>query len=315
MSTVSDFTRKWWVQAATPVLNKRPRNKAIIGAIYNLAEVKGYSTEGLNILLKQLSPRKSKVNKEEIAYYDNSYKYAHDKLTRTNPGRFLKKVFPEADDKSVEGFSTYYSSEIAVDSSDYILSIGTTREEFKNAFVNYVRGKPFDRDYNTTKCIFDSCMRGSFSSLGCHPAEVYASGDFEVVTVLNKRGKTRARCVVRIKQFNGEPCYNQGYIYASDALSADMITEYLQSKGAIHEEWNEARILNIRLDKLRIVCPYIDNNRYVMMLDNEYNVIFNKPPRSYTWNFNSTSGWVGNISVCDKLRTYVPNKKGCRNYH
>ena len=88
-----DLTSKWWVQAATPVINKRPNNKKIIDAIFNAANIMGVNTDGLKEYLKQLAPRKSKIVDKNISYYDNSYKYANERLTAVSSGKFLKNFF------------------------------------------------------------------------------------------------------------------------------------------------------------------------------------------------------------------------------
>lgn len=290
-----DLASRWWVQAATPELNKRTRNKPILNAVYQAAGMLGQDTTGLDVYLKQLSPRKSKSDPESLSFYDNSYKYANDRLTKVGPGRFLKKLLPNATDNLVEGFTIWWKENIAFDPNDYKLVVGTTREDFKKAFNNYRRTSSMTY-INYRKSISDSCMRYAFPRLPCHPSEAYASGDFEVVTVKDKRGKTRARCVVRVKLLDGSPCYVAGMVYASDNHSAELIEDHLCSREAVqgYKEnfWHEARLLKIDVTRGDgFVCPYVDGNRYVTRLDDEF-VILVKEGGNYTEAANNTSGYV-----------------------
>lgn len=268
-----EMAKRWWVQAATPEINKRVQDKKITDALLNAADLMGVDKTGLLKYLKQLSPRKSKRDPENVAYFGNSYKYDRDVLTPIQPGRFFKTVFPSADDNLTEAFTLFWKNNIAFDSSDYVLSIGTTREDFKSSFVRIKNCHNID--YNYFKSISDSCMRYTFDRLVAHPAEVYASGDFEVVTVKNKKGVTRARCLVRIKNRDGSDCYIYNKIYACDNHSGHMIRNYILSKtGALEcydcddEEfgsWHGARLLKIAQEPDEYICPYVDNARYVLL--------------------------------------------------
>ena len=293
-----ELAHKWWVQAATPTLTRKPKNKKIIDAIYTAAELEGQSVENLDKLLKQMSPRKSKRDAECVAYYDNSYKYENDRLTYVAAGRFLKKVLPNASDKMVEAFTMFWQNNIAFSQDDYILSIGTTREDFKTAFTNYYNARGFTiGGYN--KAISDSCMRYGFDGLGVHPAEAYASGDFEVVVVKSKTGRTRARSVVRIKDLDGNNLYDWIYIYAADNHSAQMIRNHFTSMdGKRNEDWHGAKLLNLKSLNLSSdykICPYVDFNRYVLSYDKNYNILVGYDylnRMGLTEILNNTSGYV-----------------------
>jgi hypothetical protein len=72
------MAEKWWVDMApkgSVKLSKRPNNKVILNAIWNVADILKVDTSGLDKLLKQFSVRKSKVDPENAAYYQNSYKF------------------------------------------------------------------------------------------------------------------------------------------------------------------------------------------------------------------------------------------------
>lgn len=268
-----EMAKRWWVNAATPELTRNVRNKKIVDALYNAADIMGVDTTGLDKHLKQVLPRKSKRDAENVAYFQNSYKYANDRLTPISSGRFFKTLFPEASDKMTEAFTLFWRDNISFDKEDYKLVISKTRQDFKDAFTKYQNTSSVD--CNDFKSISDSCMRYDFDSLTAHPSEVYASGDFEVTTIKSKKGKTRARCVVRVKTEAGNPCYIHGDIYASNNHSGYMIKEYLSSKEGVHMKysdcWHGAKLLALQigsrdsLGEVSYICPYIDYARYVLL--------------------------------------------------
>jgi hypothetical protein len=301
---------KWWVDMAPKgsfKLNKRPDNKNILNAIHNVAELLQVDKDNLETLLKQFSIRKSKVDPENAAYYQNSYKYREERLTPIAPGRLIKVLFPSAPDKMVEAFTIFWKENIAFDPTDYVFSIGKTQQDYVDAFTKYRRGS-YGSFY---KSISDSCMRYEFSGLSIHPAAVYATEDFELLTVKDKKGKTRARCVVRIKMEDGSDCYHANSIYAADPHSAEIIKNHILSKTPYktywedfngHWNWTGARILkisaNIERDNETYLCPYIDGNRYVLLhKDGEHLVLsydtYKRDSKiEYPGNVNSTSGFV-----------------------
>jgi len=311
----NDLASKWWSNFGDkPDLTRRAKNKPIVDAVFNVADMIGHNTNGLKQYLKMILPRKSKVDGEQVSIYENSYKYSLDRTLRMDPGRFIKRIFPSCPDKVVEAFAIWYKNNIAFDSGDYKLVIGTTREDFKNAFVNHrhTSGLTFE---NYQKSISDSCMRYSFDGVGCHPSEAYASGDFEVVTVKDRKGKTRARCVVRVKLLDDTPCYVHGYIYADNDHSAGLIQTHLESKSATPPErcdfWHEARLLNIRIKDHGAnyaICPYVDGNRYVARYSEDHLILINDDKSNgCEYNFNGTCGYVR--LTTDSRSFYIPKKK------
>ena len=320
MSTnFEEMAKRWWVNAATPELTKRVRNKKIVDALYNAADMLGVDKAGLDKYLKQTLPRKSKNDPNNVAYFGNSYKYDHDRLTPISCGRFFKTIFPEASDVMTEAFTLFWRDNISFDISDYKLVIGNTREDFKEAFTNHNRTSSVNYDYY--KSISDSCMRYSFDSLAAHPSEVYASGDFEVVTIKSKRGKTKARCVVRIKAEDGSPCYSHGMIYACDNHSGGLIKEYLDSKGGrkMHQtcEWHGANLLKIEDSPVDgyntqfFICPYIDNARYILLSADYLKVVSDEyvDLNDKRYVSNSTSGGVCFNMKSDRDRYELVEKK------
>jgi len=279
----AELCNKWVVMDTHPELTRKPKNNKILNAIYIAGDMMGVDHKGLFEYLKRLAPRKSKTDGEKVAYFDNSYKYAGELLTTTSPGKFLKKVIPGVDDKIAEAFAIFWQNNVAFDPDDFIIHIGDTKEDFKEAFTNYrtAKGLTYDRQ---VKSISDSCMRHNFDSMISHPAETYASGDFFVVSVKDSNGKTRARAVVSNKTRNsrGEETYKgmfYNYIYAADDHSVSLIRSELGKLGAVFlsdnnfNGWNYLRLLAVKEilndywneDHKHYIAPYIDGVRCCLL--------------------------------------------------
>ncbi len=300
---MQDFTyethvEKWWNVDSFPLTVKK-RNKKIKDALITAGEMCGVDRPSIDKMLQQYVPTKATVE-DRVSFYENAVKYQADRRTITTPGRFLKRMYPTAPDKMLEAFSLFWKHQVDFESDDYVLSIGTTRQDFKDAFTKIKTCSSVD--YDLYKSISDSCMRYAFSSLEAHPSEVYASGDFEVVTVKSKKGQTKARCVVMIKTLDGKPCYRRGAIYASDNYSGMMVLDHLKGMMSDADEnlweesdcWHGAKLLKIAQYDSNYICPYIDNNRYVLM-DGDYLRVsgsdyIRKHDKEYPT--NNTSGYV-----------------------
>jgi len=269
--TYEGYVQKWWNADAFPLTIKK-RNKRVKDALITAGELCGVERNHIDKMLQQYVPIKAVSTEDRVSFYESAAKYQADRRTITTPGRFLKRMYPTAPDKLLEAFSLFWKHHIDFESDDYILSIGTTCEDFKKAFTKIKSASSVDT--LLYKSISDSCMRYAFTSLPCHPSEVYASGDFEVVTVKSKLGKTKARCVVMIKDMEGKPCYRRGAIYTCDNYAGNLILEHLVSKMSQddvdfwhdkNDHWHGARLLKIQNPTDYYVCPYVDFNRHVLM--------------------------------------------------
>lgn len=133
-------------------------------------------------------------------------------------------------------------------------------------------------------------MRYAFDLLSDHPSVVYASGDFKVIAVRSKSGKTRARAVVGYK----DGAYSLNRIYGSCNHSVEMFRKYLSDKPTFYG-WEGLNLLKIKATPSRgdcyFLCPFIDGYRYVRIYDENYLVIGLGDTGNYT-SGNSTSGCV-----------------------
>lgn len=294
MSHIESMIETWWksyhmmnADTVRPKLTKRVQNKKIVDAMLNAADMLGVNSVEVATLMKLMLPKKASTT-DDISFFNDYNKYNLGEIrhrTKTSPGKFFRKVFPSATDPLVEAFAAFYQTNVVFDPSDYILHIGDTKEDFKKSFRSYHRTRGnFQYEYNVAS-ISDSCMRYAFDRLTDHPSIVYASGDFRVIAVRSKSGKTRARAVVGYK----DGAYSLNRIYGSCNYSVQMIRDFLKDKEQF-DDWRDLKLLRIKSNgsNNNFLCPYIDNYRYVTIYDADYLII-----RSGTYDTsNSTNGQV-----------------------
>lgn len=314
MSHIESLIDTWWKpyhlfnEGPRPNLTKRVQNKPIIDPLLNAADMLGVDGALVTSLMKLYLPKKASDN-ESISYFPSYSKYALGMIkhrTKLSPGRFFLKVFPSAPNQLVEAFAAYYQSKVVFDPTDFILHVGNTKEDFRNAFTKYVRTRG-NFDYNDNSAsISDSCMRYAFDRLSDHPSVVYASGDFVVATVKNKSGKTRARAVLAVRENKeGIKEYERNRIYASCNHSKQMLLDYFQTIPMVGRGWSGFKLLCVEAyegDGKHFLCPFIDGNRYVSVYDDKHLVI----GCSDYEDCNSTSGVVG-FSQPDNEQRWVKN--------
>jgi hypothetical protein len=297
MSHLESVVEQWWKiwhmrneGQDRPNLTKRVNNKKIVDALLNAADILGKDKETLKTVLKLWLPKPA-TDLESISYFTDYNKYSLGLVkhrTKVSPGRFFLKLFPAAPNNLVEAFASYYQTQVIFDPSDYIIHIGDTKEDFKNAFTRYHKTRG-NFDYNGAASISDSCMRYKFATLSDHPSVVYASGDFKVITVRSKSGKTRARVVCGYR--GGK--YSSNRIYASCNHSKQLLLDKLKELKDADFSWGGLKLLKIkafdkptRVDK-QYLCPYIDYYREVSVLGEDHLVIGGSNTVG-----NQTSGYV-----------------------
>ena len=300
--TYADYLAAWWVPDYTPTLNKRNRNKSLVEQITQIGLKEGYPQDQITTALKIFMPRPSKTDISMLAVFPNSRKYMDDVASYGKPGKLIKRLYPNLSEKGCEGFSTWYKETFLAAALKMDLSVGQSREDFKKAFRNIIRcsghlGFSVPKTGLRIKSISDSCMRYAFPDLPCHPSEVYASGDFEVITV--KIGnKTAARCVVCIR--DGK--YRPGPIYSSSNLASVLIDDYLADKENFcnDQDWSKATFLEIPVrNGDYFVVPFVDYLRYVVWKDEKITLTFDGDA------YGNTSGVVYLPKVCKSPKTRV----------
>jgi hypothetical protein len=300
MSHIESLTDTWWKpyhmfnEGPRPKLTKRVQNKSIMDALLNAADMLGVDEALVTSLMKLYLPKKASDN-ESISYFPSYYKYNLGMIkhrTKVSPGRFFLKVFPSAPNQLVEAFAAHYQSKVVFDPTNYVLSVGNTKDDFRNAFTKYVKTRG-DFNYNDNSAsISDSCMRYPFNRLSDHPSVVYASGDFVVATVKNKAGKTRARAVLAVRENKkGVKEYIRQRIYGSCNHSKQMLLDYFRTIPMVNQSWSGFKLLRVEAYEgvwKDFLCPFIDDHRYVSVYNGKYLVIASS---SYE-DCNSTGGVV-----------------------
>ena len=211
--------------------------------------------------LRAFAPIRSKLSPGKISIYKDLGMRIQDRHTVMKPGRAFTAIFPEVEHKQVILFVDSFLQKFA--KRDLTLSVSQDRMDFKLA---YSGGQAPMENIDTTwtrKSSSSSCMRYDFDRLKCHPAEVYASGDFEVITVFDSDKRIAARCVVYVAHSTGVP--QAGPIYGVSEQAIDMVEHNLIERDAetLNPDWCGARLIAIPEDvhedpPTSFIGPYLD---------------------------------------------------------
>lgn len=151
-------------------------------------------------------------NDGTISYYNTQYDAYDDKRTSVKLGRYLRKFCTDKDDKEIGEICARYGYEFG----DSSLFFAKTREEIKNV---YEKGP-------------NSCMSGPASNFsigdGIHPAEAYASGDFEVAYITRDERITGRAVVIPSKKI-------WSCIYGDNTRMRPMLEELGYKEAERHE--------------------------------------------------------------------------------
>ena len=235
-------------------------------------------------LIHLLQPSVSRKNGPlQIAFYESLAKYEAERRTLTKPGKFFQKLFPNASGSDIESLVRKYK--LAYDLAQFRIHVGETREDFVNGTLEYELN---DRDFlecrfmpatgpkldSFFKPLNRSCMRGAFFTRAPHPVEVYASGDFQIVTAWDvATDKLAARCIVMVKR-DGIPLDTPVHapIYTQSDGASECIAAHLESMGAVNGhnggygdgegDWHGARLLKLEHSPGYVVFPYVDVSPY-----------------------------------------------------
>jgi len=211
--------------------------------------------------LRAFAPMVSKQYPGKISIYKDLGMRIQDRHTAMKPGRAFTAMFPEVDHKQVIMFVDSFLNSFA--KRDLTLSVSKEREEFNLAYSGAQAPMENIDTTWTRKSSASSCMRYDFEHLKCHPAEVYASGDFEIITVFDGDRRIAARCVVYVAHDSGVP--QAGPIYGVSEQALDMIDSHLIGRDAEirNPDWVGARLLAVPEDAdedppTSFIGPYLD---------------------------------------------------------
>lgn len=248
------------------------------------------------------------------------------------PGKAMKHLFPWKTDAEIESLVDSIRSELG----EKILSlhVGKSADQFKHAYTHNQARMENPRTTYTRKSLANSCMRYTtimhLDSEGDerHPAEAYASGEFDIVWVEDSKGNIAARCVVWTASEYPVPAP----IYGTCEESLDEIHKYLKSINADFDgDWEGANLKTIHHEDSGFIAPYLDleprllsHNGFVLTVDkngdidaSQYNGVLNGEE---TWGcdncgsrqFEGDSSYdVDNMTVCEDC---FENSNYCERY-
>ena len=197
-------------------------------------------------------PHISTEKPQELAYYQSVDKLIRGIETRTKPGRFLAKFFPNLTPDQIR----HYANDYLVATAPKQLHFASTQDEIIMA-IDEGPGESCQSRHS-----YDgnhSWYRGHI-----HPAATYASGDFEVLYITddNKPGEP-ARLAAETQRITARVICNAkdklaARIYGDHAKLAPLLTSagYEQTAGAL----SRCRLLHIRDENGSdsYIMPYVD---------------------------------------------------------
>lgn len=173
----------------------------------------------------------------------------------TTAGRFFRKIMPQLTDAELEKAVDHYNKQFK--KRDFTLVRGKDRKDFAHAYNSKQAEMLNPRTSCSRKSLANSCMRNMYIE-GMSPAEVFASGDFEILWLEDDKGRIGGRVVVYLNE-GGEP--QAGPVYGVCEHSLDMLEQALKEMGAVdfdNANWSGARLLHISVYGDDILMPYCD---------------------------------------------------------
>jgi len=206
--------------------------------------------------LRAFNTRRSERYRGKVTVYKSQKDRDNDREVAMKPGRAFRLMFPELPQKSVDRLTDEFLQVFAL--RKFTIHTASDAESFQLAYAGIQSEAENIRTTCWRKHLSSSCMRYDFNDLPMHPAEAYASGDFDIVYVTDEEGLIGGRCVVYKKHNSGFP--QPGPVYGVSEQAIDMISDHLVTIGAVKFElssWVGARL--VRRDyKDGYIAPYLD---------------------------------------------------------
>ena len=167
----------------------------------------------------------STTKKGFVAYTPDANHGYQDRQLSTRPGAYVAKFYPHLNAKDVGRYSAIVSCEGQLHFVD-------TAEGFKEVYENGP----------------ESCMQTSFSSLPCHPVEVYAAGDLALAYLQDDDDRIISRCIV----------WPEKKLFTRAYGDIEKIVTQLEAAGYERGNFHGARLKLVKHREHYVVCPYID---------------------------------------------------------
>ena len=206
-----------------------------------------------------------------VSFFESQIKKDKGIRSTMKIGRFLRKYCLEMSDEKLELAVNIICEENS--EGDYEVRFARTREEFKQAYTMLPESGGYLSDY---KCINASCMRHVYN---IHPAECYATGDFELCYLVSSKDKIAARAIVCTKT----NCYLP--IYASKEGAGKALKRILEEtypnikdaegeheKGVFPLEGAKVFAISVGIKEDFTVyrTPYVDVSPYVNLVGDHF---------------------------------------------
>lgn len=146
-------------------------------------------------------------------------------------GRALRRMFPVLLDNEVDNLVDVVKRKLIAQEYNYFVSKDASA--FKKAY-SWVPADYGNLDTTwSKKHMANSCMRYEFENLCAHPAEFYASGDFEIHWLETREGKIAARCVVAVAKAGANITPQPAPVYAVCEDSHEFLWNKLKAHGCL----------------------------------------------------------------------------------
>ena len=270
-------------------------------------------------IVERFCPKPADKNPALMSIYESAAKQATETRLIGKPGKMIKRIFPYLNPQEVEVFANWYKDSFVLGAMGYTVKSGNDAESFKKAYAGK-QSKESDSNYHGyVKSLSGSCMRHQFDSLPCHPAEVYATGDFDIYWIEDSEGLIAARCIAY-----GD---NAGPIYTNSNLATETLESYLNDKGITDFNCNFEGAKIKRVPKSNrddsYVMPFVDGCGYaVEYRDDSYWTLTSDQPNDCDYIEGQTCGFSNLQSggqPCDDCgdtmteddSTWVNNSESC----
>ena len=146
-------------------------------------------------------------------------------------GRALRRMFPVLTDMEVDNLVDLVKSKLM--SQEYNYFVAKDAVAFRTAYSNEQASYANLETSHSKKHMANSCMRYKFEDLYAHPAEFYASGDFEIHWIETLEGKIAGRCVVAVAKAGAKIAPQPAPVYAVCEDSYDFLWTKLKGRGCL----------------------------------------------------------------------------------
>lgn len=173
-------------------------------------------------------------------------------------GRALRRMFPQLLDFEIDSLVDTVKSNLMP--REYTVHTGFNAKDFAKAYSHtQVAPENLDTGWHKKHSV-NSCMRYKFDHMPNHPAEAYASGDFEVIWLEDSDGRIGGRVVVAKSKAGVEIKPKAGPIYAVSEMAYKKLREFIsfaEIELGDNQSWVGCQLKAIPYED-GYIAPYLD---------------------------------------------------------